>query len=212
MSIKTERLFGGLKSLVFIACLGPFALLSWGTFYDQLGANPVETVIHRSGDWTLRMLLITLFITPLRRFSGWRWPLRLRRMLGLFTFFYASLHFLAWSWLDQHWQFAQMLADIAERPYITVGFGAWLLLWPLAITSNRWSMRRLGRHWSRLHRAVYLIGLLGVAHYAWLVKADLLQPLVYGVILTVLLAVRIDLDRLGALFARSANEKAAGDR
>lgn len=195
MDIKAERLVRWFKTLLFAVCLLPFAVLVHGALTNQLGANPVERVTHVSGDWAIRLLLITLAVTPLRRVSGWRWPLRYRRMLGLFVFFYASLHFLIWVWLDQQLQLTQMLADIAKRPYVTVGFLAWLLLLPLALTSNRWSIRRLGRRWSQLHRAVYLIGLLGVLHYLWLVKADWLEPVIYGLLLVLLLGMRLDVLR-----------------
>ena len=141
------------KPLVWLACLVPFALLLQGTLENDLGANPVEKVTDVTGQWGLRFLLLTLTLTPLRRLTGWRWPLRLRRMLGLFAFFYLTLHFLTWVWLDQELGWANVLADIAKRPYVTVGFSAWLLLLPLALTSTRGMMRRLGRNWQRLHRA-----------------------------------------------------------
>ena len=179
------------KPLLFVACLVPFALLVHAALTDGLGANPIETVTHSTGDWTLRLLLVTLAMTPLRRLLGHAWPIRLRRMLGLFAFFYACLHFLAWAWLDQQWLPQAILADIADRPYITVGFIAWLLLIPLALTSTRWSMRRLGRRWKRLHRSVYLVGILGIVHFLWLVKADLSEPIVYAVLLGLLLLSRL---------------------
>ena len=192
MNTRSDRWLRWLKPLLFAACAWPFILLAHGAVTDGLGANPLERVTHVTGDWTLRLLLLTLAMTPLRRLSGWRWPLRVRRMLGLFVFFYASVHFLAWAWLDQQWQLGPMLADIVERPYITVGFLGWLLLLPLALTSNHWSMRRLGRRWSLLHRLVYPIGLLGVLHFLWLIKADWLEPVVYGVILLGLLLLRVE--------------------
>ena len=183
------------KPLLFVACLVPFALLLRAALTDGLGANPIETVTHSTGEWTLRLLLLTLAMTPLRRLLGHAWPIRLRRMLGLFVFFYACLHFLAWAWLDQQWLPQAILADILERPYITVGFIAWLLLIPLALTSTRGSMRRLGPRWKRLHRSVYLVGILGVVHYLWLVKADLLEPIVYAVLLGLLLLSRVTPER-----------------
>jgi sulfoxide reductase heme-binding subunit YedZ len=183
------------KPLLFAACLVPFVLLVHAALTDGLGANPIETVTHSTGEWTLRLLLVSLAMTPLRRLLGHAWPIRLRRMLGLFAFFYACLHFLAWAWLDQQWLPQAILADIAERPYITVGFIAWLLLIPLALTSTRGSMRRLGRRWKRLHRSVYLVGILGVVHYLWLVKADLLEPIVYAVLLGLLLLSRVTPER-----------------
>ena len=180
----------GLKPLVFIACLIPFALLLKGVIEGDLGANPVERVTDVTGQWGLRLLLLTLAVTPLRRLTGWTWLQRFRRMLGLFVFFYITLHFLTWVWLDQDLAWGNIVADIAKRPYVTVGFSAWLLLLPLAATSTRALMRRLGRRWQRLHRAIYLIGVLGVLHFIWLVKADLLEPLIYASLLGLLLAVR----------------------
>lgn len=180
-----------LKPVVFIAALVPFGMLLWGAGQEDLGANPLETVTYTTGDWALRFLLITLAMTPLRRMLGRGWPLRLRRMLGLFAFFYACLHFLIWLVLDQELQWQAILVDIGKRPYITVGFAAWLLLVPLAVTSTHGMMRRLGRNWSRLHRLVYPIAVLGVVHFLWLVKADLFEPLIYGGILSVLLLARV---------------------
>ena len=178
------------KPVVFILSLAPFAWLLWGAVEGDLGANPLEHVTHATGDWALRMLLVTLAMTPLRLLTGSAAWIRFRRMFGLFAFFYASLHFVVWIWLDQELVWSNMLADIAKRPYVTVGFIAWLLLVPLALTSTRGMMRRLGRRWKTLHRAVYAAGVLGVLHYIWLVKADLLEPLIYAGILALLLAVR----------------------
>ncbi|HHI77041.1 MAG TPA: sulfoxide reductase heme-binding subunit YedZ, partial [Gammaproteobacteria bacterium] len=144
-----------------------------------------------TGDWALRLLLATLAMTPLRRLLHAAWPLRLRRMLGLYAFFYASLHFLIWLVLDQELRWDAILADIAKRPYVTVGFTAWLLMLPLALTSTRAAMRRLGRRWARLHRLVYPTAVLGVLHYLWLVKVDITEPLIYGAILAVLLLARL---------------------
>lgn len=178
------------KPLVFAACLLPFGLLLQGALQGDLGANPLERVTDVTGQWGLRLLLLTLAVTPLRRLTGWTVLQRFRRMLGLFVFFYISLHFATWIWLDQELLWSNIVADIAKRPFVTVGFTAWLLLLPLALTSTRGMMRRLGRHWGRLHRAVYAIGVLGVLHYIWLVKADLLQPLIYGSVLALLLLAR----------------------
>jgi sulfoxide reductase heme-binding subunit YedZ len=178
------------KPLVFLACLIPFLLLLRGVLDGDLGANPLERVTDVTGQWGLRFLLLTLAITPLRRLTGWTWLLRFRRMLGLFVFFYITLHFLTWVWLDQELSWGNILADIVKRPYVTVGFSAWLLLFPLAATSTRGMMRRLGRKWQRLHRAVYAIGVLAILHYIWLVKADLLEPLIYAAVLILLLVVR----------------------
>jgi sulfoxide reductase heme-binding subunit YedZ len=178
------------KPLVFLACLVPFLLLLRGAVDGDLGANPLERVTDVTGQWGLRFLLLTLAITPLRRLTGWTWLLRFRRMLGLFVFFYITLHFLTWVWLDQELSWGNILGDIVKRPYVTVGFSAWLLLLPLAATSTRGMMRRLGRNWQRLHRAVYAIGVLAILHYIWLVKADLLEPLIYAAVLILLLVVR----------------------
>ncbi len=180
------------KPLLFIACLLPFVGLVRGVLIDDLGPNPLETVTHVTGDWALRFLLLTLAMTPLRRLLGRAWPLRLRRMLGLYAFFYASVHLLIWTVLDQELRWAAMLEDIAERPYVTVGFTAWLLLLPLALTSTRAAMRRLGRRWARLHRLVYPAVALGGLHYWWLVKADWLEPALYGMVFVLLMLMRLD--------------------
>lgn len=205
MMTKVSLVRRVLKPLVLVGGLVPFGLLLWGAWRGDLGANPLETVTHTTGDWALRFLLLTLAMTPLRRLLGQAWPLQLRRMLGLFAFFYASMHLLVWLVLDQEMAWRNILADIAERPYVTVGFLAWLLLVPLALTSTRGAMRRLGRNWSRLHRLVYPIGILGVLHFLWLVKADLFEPLVYGVILALLLAFRLPLGRLRQLRLRESS-------
>lgn len=180
----------GVKPLVLVACLVPFALLVRGALIGDLGANPLDRVTDVTGQWGLRLLLLTLAITPLRRLTGWTWLQRFRRPLGLSAFFYVTLHFATWVGLDQEFLWANIVADIAKRPFVTVGFLAWLLLVPLALTSTRGMMRRLGRRWQQLHRAVYLVAVLGVLHYAWLVKADLLEPLIYAGVLFVLLALR----------------------
>lgn len=179
------------RLLVFLISLLPLAAMLWAVFHDSLGPNPIEALSHETGDWTLRFLLITLAITPLRRLTGWRRPVLLRRMLGLFSFFYACLHVLVWLWLDREFAWGSMLADIAKRPYITVGFLSFLILCALALTSNTISMRRLGKGWQTLHRLVYAAALLAVLHYIWLVKADLLQPLIYLGIFVVLMLLRV---------------------
>lgn len=178
------------KPLLFAGGMLPFGLLAYGALIGDLGADPLQRVTHTTGEWGLHFLLLTLTMTPLRRFGGWSWPLRLRRMLGLFAFFYASLHLLTWAWLDQGLEWTSIAADIAQRPYITVGFAAWLLLVPLALTSTRAAMRRMGGDWKRLHRLVYPVAVLVVLHYLWLVKADLLPPLLYAAILALLLLAR----------------------
>ncbi len=178
------------KPLVFCVSLLPLIWLCWLAWQDRLGANPVETLSHRTGDWSLRFLLLTLAVTPLRRLSGWNWLLRFRRMLGLFAFFYVCLHLGVYLIFDQFFDPSAILEDIAKRPYITVGFAGFLLLIPLAATSTNGMIKRLGRNWQRLHRLVYLIGMLGVVHYWWLVKADISEPLLYAGLLTMLLGYR----------------------
>ena len=182
------------KPVVFLLCLLPLAKLTleaFGLWGSDLGANPVEAIIHRLGTWSLNFLLITLAVTPLRKISGRPWLLRFRRMFGLFAFFYVVLHFLAYAWLDQRFAMQYILEDIAERPYITLGFTALLLLIPLAATSTKGMIRRLGAKWKKLHRLVYVAAILGAWHYYWLVKADVLLPLVYAAILAFLLGYRV---------------------
>ncbi|MBK6435243.1 MAG: sulfoxide reductase heme-binding subunit YedZ [Rhodanobacteraceae bacterium] len=171
------------KVVLFLLCLLPAAWLCWEVLVGDSGPDPVARIVHETGAWTLRFLLITLAITPLRRFFGWNVLIRFRRMLGLYAFFYASLHFASYLLLDLGAFWAQLLTDIVKRPYITVGFSAWLLLVPLAITSTNAMMRRLGKRWQTLHRLSYLIAVLGVLHFVWLVKADLREPLIYAAIL-----------------------------
>jgi sulfoxide reductase heme-binding subunit YedZ len=181
-----------LKLVVFPAALIPLARLAWKGFHDGLGANPIEVITHSTGDWTLILILTTLSITPLRRLTRQYWLIGIRRMIGLFAFFYAFLHFLTYIWLDKFFDFHEMLKDIAKRPFITVGFSAFVLLIPLALTSTAWSIRRLGgKNWQRLHRLIYATAILGVIHYLWLVKADKHKPLEYGAILGILLLYRV---------------------
>ena len=183
-----------IKAVVFIACLLPFAqllLAAFGLAGQSLGANPIEELLHQLGLWGLRLLLLTLAITPLRRMTGKSWLLKLRRMLGLFSFFYVSLHFLTYAILDQGFSLGAIGEDILERPYITLGISALLMLIPLAVTSTNGWMRRLGRGWKKLHQLVYLIAILGVWHFFWQVKLDTREPLVYVGILTVLLGYRL---------------------
>ncbi len=179
------------KPLLFLACLLPLARLVVLAFTGGLGANPIEFVTHSTGTWTLVLLLVTLSVTPLRRLSGRPGLLRYRRMLGLFAFFYACLHFMTYIWWDQFFDWAAMAKDVVKRPFITVGFAAFLGLIPLAVTSNKRMMRRLGRHWQQLHRLIYLIAAAGVIHYWWLVKRDITKPAIYGLILALLLGYRI---------------------
>jgi sulfoxide reductase heme-binding subunit YedZ len=186
---KRERYL--LKPALFLACLVPLLLLILDGMAGELDAEPVKQITHRTGDWILRFLLVTLAITPVSRMTGKPGLLRFRRMLGLYTFFYAVLHFVTYIWLDQQFAWSEIIIDVTERPYITVGFSAFLLLIPLAVTSTNGMMKRLGRRWKRLHRLVYLIGVLGVLHYLWLVKADILLPVIHIVILVILLGYRV---------------------
>ena len=167
-----EHLVGRvLKPALFALCLLPLAGLLWGAFGGDLGANPVETITHTTGDWALRLLLVTLAVTPLRKLTGWHLLMRLRRMLGLFSFFYALLHFSTYAILDASLDPAYIAEDVLKRPYITVGFTAFVLLIPLAVTSTNAMVRRLGgRTWRLLHRAVYVIGGLSVLHFLWLLR------------------------------------------
>ncbi|VAW82612.1 Protein-methionine-sulfoxide reductase heme-binding subunit MsrQ [hydrothermal vent metagenome] len=179
-----------LKPLVFILGLLPAAVLGWQLYADRLGANPIDEIADATGEWVLRLLLLTLLMTPLRRAFGWAWPVRVRRMLGLFAFFYASLHLLIYLWLDQFFMWGEIWLDIVDRPFISVGMLAFVLLLPLAVSSNKFMVKRLGKQWRRLHRLAYVIPALGVLHYWWLVKADVFEPLIYGLLLVVLLLFR----------------------
>ena len=180
------------KGAIFALCLVPFGLLLWRGTHDGLGANPIEFITHSTGDWTLILVLTTLSITPLRRLTRQYWLIGVRRMIGLFAFFYGVLHFLTYIWLDKFFDLHEVWKDIAKRPFITVGFSAFVLLIPLALTSTAGSIRRLGgKNWQRLHRLIYLTAILGVVHYLWLVKADKHKPLEYGAVLAILLLYRV---------------------
>lgn len=178
------------KAAVHAAALLPFALLAHDVWRDALGADPVAEITHRSGDWTLRLLLAALAVTPLRRLSGWNVLARFRRLVGLYAFFYACVHLATYVVLDLGGYWPQVLEDVVKRPYITVGFAAWLCLLALAATSTQWSMRKLGRRWTQLHRLAYVAGILGVVHFLWLVKSDLREPSWYAAILGLLLLLR----------------------
>ncbi|MGH8866141.1 MAG: sulfite oxidase heme-binding subunit YedZ [Burkholderiales bacterium] len=181
-----------LKPVVFGVCLLPLAMLVWRAATVGLGADPIEEVTEATGRWTLNLLLITLAVTPLRRLSGWQWMGRLRRMLGLFAFFHAVLHFTIFLVFEHFFDWDEILRDIVKRPYVTVGFTAFVLLIPLALTSTNGMLRRLGgARWRRMRWLVYLIGVLGVLHFIWLVKADLRDPILYAVVLSLLLALRL---------------------
>jgi sulfoxide reductase heme-binding subunit YedZ len=180
------------KPGVFVACLVPLVALLWNALNDNLGANPIEAITRQTGTWTLRFLLITLAVTPVRRLTGWNRVIQLRRMLGLFAFFYAALHFVTYVWLDQFFLVQEIMADVMQRPFITVGFLSFILLMPLAVTSTTKMIKRLGgKWWQRLHRLVYSIAIGGIVHYLWLVKADVQRPLLYGTLLALLLGYRL---------------------
>jgi sulfoxide reductase heme-binding subunit YedZ len=180
------------KPVVFLACLMPLARLAWRAGHSDLGANPIETITHGTGDWTLIFLLLTLSVTPLRMVARQYWLIGLRRMLGLFAFFYGTLHLITYVWLDKFFDLHEMLADIAKRKYITAGMTAFALMVPLALTSTKWSIRKLGgKRWQALHRLIYFSAAAGVIHYLWLVKADRKKPIEYAAVLSVFLVYRI---------------------
>lgn len=180
-----------IKGLVFIAALIPLGKLAWLGLHDGLGANPIEKITRTTGYWTLTMLILTLTATPLRTVTRWNWPIRWRRMLGLFAFFYACLHFLTYLVLDQFFDWPAIIKDIAKRPYITLGFPAFVMLIPLAVTSTNKMVQRLGaRRWKKLHRMIYLISIAGVVHFWWLVKKDIAEPVEFALVLAVLLGFR----------------------
>ena len=179
------------KTLVFLLCLTPLALLVFRGARQELGANPIEFITHATGDWTLRFLLLTLAVTPARRLLKTPGLIRYRRMLGLFAFFYATLHLATYVWLDKFFDLPEMLKDVAKRRFITAGALALLVMAPLALTSTKGWIRRLGgRNWQRLHRLVYVSAAAGVVHYWWLVKSDIREPAAYAVALVVLLGFR----------------------
>lgn len=181
-----------LKISVFVICLLPTAALVYGVLDNRLGANPIETLTRDTGEWALRFLLVTLAVSPLRLLFGWHWLGSLRRMLGLYSFFYASVHMLLYIWLDQFFNVGDIIKDIIERPFITVGVISFLALMPLAATSNRVMVTRLGsERWHCLHRLVYYIAIGGVVHFYMLVKKDITEPVIYMLILAILLAIRL---------------------
>ncbi len=180
------------KLLIFLAALVPLGRLVWKFFHDALGANPIEVITHSTGDWTMIFILTTLSITPLRKLTKQYWLIGVRRMLGLFAFFYGCLHFTTYIWLDKFFDVNEMIKDVYKRPFITAGFTAFVLMIPLALTSTKGWIRRLGgKNWQRLHRLIYITAIAGVIHYIWLVKADLRKPLQYAFVLGVLLTYRI---------------------
>jgi sulfoxide reductase heme-binding subunit YedZ len=191
MAGRKATAFKWAKVFTFLLCLIPFVRLVWRAYNQQLGANPIEFVTHATGDWTIRFLLITLAVTPARRLLQLPDLIRFRRMFGLFAFFYGSLHLITYVWFDKFFDTADMMKDVVKRPFITAGFTAFLLMTPLAITSTRGWVRRLGgRRWQLLHRLIYFSATAGVIHYYWLVKSDVRLPLLYGGILVLLLGYR----------------------
>jgi sulfoxide reductase heme-binding subunit YedZ len=181
-----------LKPLVFLLALLPAGLLAWKAMAGELSANPIKDITEETGIWTLRFILFTLTITPLRKISGWSPLARFRRMLGLFAFFYGSLHFVTYIYLDQFFAFDEILKDVVKRPFITVGFAAFLMMIPLALTSPKIVLKWMGgKRWRLLHRLIYFTAIGGVIHYLWLVKADTQRPVFYGGVLAVLLGYRL---------------------
>jgi len=179
------------KPVVVALALSPAAWLTWGFFHDQLGANPIEMLTRETGVWTLRFIVATLVITPLRRLTGWNALVKYRRMLGLFAFFYGTVHLLTYVWLDQFFDVPGIVKDVLKRPFITMGMLAFLAMLPLALTSTTGWIRRLGgKRWQAIHRLIYVTAICGVIHYYWLVKADVARPIRYAAIVAVLLAAR----------------------
>ncbi|WP_019864599.1 protein-methionine-sulfoxide reductase heme-binding subunit MsrQ [Methylovulum miyakonense] len=194
MGIKQldEKTLGWVKAIIFLLALIPFIRLVIGGITDGLGANPIEKITRSTGYWTLTLIMVTLAITPLRKLTGWHWLTRTRRMLGLFAFFYVCLHFLTYLVLDQFFDWGSIIKDIIKRPYITVGFPSFLLLIPLAVTSNNAMIKKLGgKRWRWLHRLVYAVAVGGVVHYWWLVKKDLTNPVIFAAVLAILLGFRL---------------------
>lgn len=193
MAISLSQVRFLLKPVVFGLCLVPLLLALGDAFgiTGSLAANAVEDLQDRFGNWGLRFVMIALAVTPLRKLSGWNWLARFRRMLGLFAFFYVLMHFLTWLVLDQGLTLSAILEDIVARPFITIGFAAFLLLTAMAATSTAALRRRMGRNWQKLHYSVYAVGVLGVWHYWWQVKADIREPLLYATILALLLGHRL---------------------
>lgn len=207
------RTIGALKVALFFAALVPFArfAISAVWFPDSLGANPAEAITRGTGDWCLRILLLTLSITPLRRLSGWHWLLRLRRMLGLFAYFYAVVHFTSFIAFDHVFDVVAILKDIVKRPFITLGFTALLLMTPLAATSTNAMVRRLGaQRWLALHRLIYPLGVVAVVHFWMMVKRDITEPAIYALILALLLGARLVKARRAAPPASPASARRSG--
>ncbi len=197
-----------LKPAIFLVCLLPLARLGWKAFNSGLGANPIQVITFSTGTWTLVFLLVTLSITPLRKLTKQYWLIQYRRMFGLFAFFYGCLHFTTYIWLDQFFDLHSVYKDIYKRPFITVGFTAFVLMIPLAATSTKWAIRKLGKRWQTLHRLIYLTAIAGVIHFLWAVKLDKRTPEIYASILGVLLLYRLIVWYRGRMTA----SKSAGSR
>lgn len=206
----TQKRIVILKVAVWMLCLSPIGSLVYRGFMGDLGANPIEKVMNSLGFWTLTLLVSSLAVTPLRRIPGLNWLIRFRRLIGLFAFFYVCLHFLTYLVLDQELDLAAVLKDIPQRPFILVGFLAFLLLIPLAATSTTWSIRKLGgKNWNRLHRLVYLAAIAGVIHFGWRVKADYSEPQLFAGILALLLGYRVTVWLMGRTKSAPAAAPAA---
>lgn len=202
-----------LKILLFILCLVPLGQLLYGAYTGGLGANPIESITRCTGSWALIILLSALAVTPLRRMTGWNPLIKFRRMLGLFAFFYASLHFSTYIVLDHFFDFAAIGKDILKRPYVTAGFIGFVVMVPLALTSTAAMIRRLGKHWQGLHRLAYVAAIAGVIHFYWLVKSDISRPAQYGAVLALLLGYRLLVLWLPKLSLRfTASPKTANPR
>lgn len=204
--MPSKKQMGWIKAGLFIAALMPLARLFVLGFQDNLSADPVEFVTHSTGIWALVMLMITLSLTPIRLLTGMVWQIQLRRMTGLFMFFYACLHFTTYIWLDHWFNWTAIIEDIVEHPYVLVGFSAFMLTIPLAITSNKAMVMRLRENWKKLHKLVYVIAILAVLHFWWLVKKDISEPLVYALILALLLGIRLIYMKKPGIAKRKSNQ------
>jgi sulfoxide reductase heme-binding subunit YedZ len=198
-----------LKPVVFLACLVPFIQLFYNAYEGDLGTNPIETITRFTGSWALILLLASLSVTPLRRVTGWNDLIKFRRMLGLFAFFYALLHFSTYVCLDHFFDLHAIGRDIIKRPYVTAGFTAFVVMVPLAITSTASMIRRLGKHWQQLHRLVYLAAIGGVIHFYWLVKSDITRPAQYGAVLALLLGFRLAVKWLPVVIGSNRSKRSS---
>jgi sulfoxide reductase heme-binding subunit YedZ len=198
-----------LKPIVFLACLIPLGRLAWKALNSGLGANPIQVITWSTGTWTLVFLMVTLSITPVRKLTRQYWLIQFRRMFGLFAFFYACLHFTTYIWLDQFFDLHSVYKDIYKRPFITVGFTAFVLLIPHAVTSTKGAIRRLGKRWQMIHRLIYVTAIAGVIHYIWLVKKDVRVPLIYAAILSALLLYRIVVWAMGRVPSPTPAQKSS---